>query len=245
MSTNKMPMAILIGRGSRLPAILEYAQSPNSAVEIKIVVSHKKLESDGSDVPGITLAKKHGIPAVYFNLPLWRKHLGKTREEFEETLGFFLSQPYYAPKLVFMTGWDLLMGKNFLKFFPWENGFYRVINVHPGLLPDNPEDDEVLLSNGQKVPAIRGRHGVEAIQAALEQKHPIAGSTIHFVTEKLDNGPVICRAEVRVKSDDAAESLYPRIQAEEDKMGPYAIDLFARGKLKIKGHRVVIQNTTI
>lgn len=241
MSVNKMPLAILIGRGSRLPAILAYAQKPDSPVEIKIVVSHKKLEPDGLDVPGIALAKKHGIPACYFNLPLWRNKLEKTREEFEETLGWFLSQPYYKPELILMTGWNLLMGKNFLKFFPWEAGFYRVINVHPGLLPDKPDDDEVLLSNGQKVPAIRGEHGLEAIQAALEQKHPIAGSTIHFVTEKLDNGPVICRAEVKVKSDDTAESLYTRIQAEEDKMGPYAIDLFARGKLAIQGNRVVIQ----
>jgi len=236
----KMPIAVMIGRGSRLPAILEYAQKLGSPVEVKLVVSHKKLEPDGSDVPGIALAKKNGIAACYFNLVLWRNRLGRTREEYNETLGWFMSQPYYGPQLVFMTGWDLLMSESFLKFFPWESGFYRVMNVHPGLLPENPEDKEVILSNGQKILAIREKHGIEAIQAALDENLAFGGSTIHFVTEKLDVGPLIVRAKVKVRKNDTVETLYPRIQAEEDRMGPYAIDLFARGKLKIKNGRVKI-----
>lgn len=237
---DKMPIAVMIGRGSRLPAILDYALKPGSPVEVKLVVSHKKLEPDGSDVPGIALAKKHGIAAVYFNLVLWRNRLGKSREEYDETLGWLMSQPYYAPKLIFMTGWDLLMREKFLKFFPWEKGYYRVMNVHPGLLPENPEDKEVVLSNGQKIPAIRGKHGIDAIQAALDENLAFGGSTIHFVTEKLDVGPLIVRAEVKVRKNDTVKTLYPRIQVEEDKMGPYAIDLFAKEKLKIKNGRVKI-----
>jgi len=240
MSKKKIPIAVMIGRGSRLPAILEYTKKPSSPVEIKLVVSHKKQEENGADVFGISLARKHGIPAVYFNLPNFRKMTGKTRAEYDAFLGWFVSQPYYNPKLIFMTGWDLILSENFLKFFPWKQGFYRVMNVHPNLLPDNPQSDEVILENGEKIPAIRGKHGEEAVQEAINKNLPYTGSTIHFVTKKVDVGPVICRAEVKVRKNDTVKNLYPRIQAEEDKMGPYAIDLFARGKLKIKNGRVKI-----
>lgn len=237
----RMPIAIMIGRGSRLPAILDYTQRPDSPVEVKIVISHKKQEENGQDVFGISLARKHGIPAVYFNLPNFEKNTGKSRAEYDAFLGWFLSQPYYNPQLIFLTGWDLILSENFLKFFPWKDGFYRVMNVHPNLLPDNPQSDEVTLSNGQKVPAIRGKHGEAAIQEALDRKLPYTGSSIHFVTEKVDVGPVVCRAEVEVKPQDTVQTLYPRIQAEEDKMGSSAIDLFASGKLDIEDNKIKIK----
>jgi phosphoribosylglycinamide formyltransferase-1 len=70
----------------------------------------------------------------------------------------------------------------------------------------------------------------------------IAGCTVHFVDEGCDTGPIILQKAVPVKEDDTAETLSARILAEEHKLYPKAIALFAEGRLKVEGRRVVIRN---
>jgi phosphoribosylglycinamide formyltransferase-1 len=65
--------------------------------------------------------------------------------------------------------------------------------------------------------------------------------TVHFVDEKLDNGPIISQAEVRIKEDDTEESLLARVHKEEHRLYPEAIKLFVEGRLKIEGRKVRIK----
>jgi phosphoribosylglycinamide formyltransferase-1 len=95
----------------------------------------------------------------------------------------------------------------------------RVINVHPSLLP-----------------SFKGLH---AQRQALEYGVKVAGCTVHFVDASVDGGPVILQSAVPVRDDDDAESLSARILEEEHRAVTRAIELFALGKLKVEGRRVL------
>ena len=96
----------------------------------------------------------------------------------------------------------------------------RIMNIHPALLPAFP--------------------GLHAQRQALEHGVKVAGATVHFVDDGVDTGPIILQAAVPVQDNDTVETLSTRILAEEHQIYPRAIQLFAEGRLKIVGRRVVI-----
>jgi len=65
---------------------------------------------------------------------------------------------------------------------------------------------------------------------------------VHFVDEQTDHGPIIAQAAVPVYPDDTEESLSTRILAQEHKILPHAIQLFAEGRLEIRDRAVIIHN---
>jgi phosphoribosylglycinamide formyltransferase-1 len=69
----------------------------------------------------------------------------------------------------------------------------------------------------------------------------ISGCTVHFVDEGVDTGPVIIQAAVPVAPQDTEESLAERILALEHKIYPEAVRLFAEGRLRVEGRRVLIE----
>jgi phosphoribosylglycinamide formyltransferase-1 len=97
----------------------------------------------------------------------------------------------------------------------------RLMNIHPSLLPAFP--------------------GLHAQRQALEYGVKVAGATVHFVDEGVDTGPIIMQASVLVRPEDTEESLSARILAEEHRLYPAAIRLFAEGRLVIAGRRVLLK----
>jgi phosphoribosylglycinamide formyltransferase-1 len=96
----------------------------------------------------------------------------------------------------------------------------RILNIHPALLPAFP--------------------GLDAQRQALEHGAKVAGCTVHFVDEELDHGPIVLQAVVPVLEDDSVETLSARILAEEHRIYPEAVALFAAGRLRVEGRRVRI-----
>jgi len=92
------------------------------------------------------------------------------------------------------------------------------MNSHPALLPSFP-----------------GAHGV---REAMEWGVKITGTTIHFVDEEVDHGPIILQEAVVVEESDTEEMLHERIKAVEQRLYPEAIRLFAEGRLEVEGRRV-------
>ncbi|MET0152743.1 MAG: phosphoribosylglycinamide formyltransferase [Candidatus Binatia bacterium] len=118
-------------------------------------------------------------------------------------------------ELVCLAGFDRLLSPTFIRAFP-----ERILNVHPALLPSFP--------------------GLHAQRQALEYGVRIAGATVHIVDEKTDHGPIVIQAAVPVYSDDSAEAVADRILAEEHRIYPEAICLFAEGRVRVEGRRVRI-----
>lgn len=138
----------------------------------------------------------------------------KTREEFDKEVIRNLKKRNV--ELVVLAGFMRLLSPYFIA--EYKN---RIMNVHPALLP-----------------SFKGSHG---IKDALDHGVKVTGVTVHFVDEHLDNGPIILQRCVEIKSGDTEESLLERVHKEEHKIYPEAVKLFAEGRLKIEGRRVVIK----
>jgi phosphoribosylglycinamide formyltransferase-1 len=60
------------------------------------------------------------------------------------------------------------------------------------------------------------------------------------VDEKIDHGPIILQAAVRVEEDDTLQTLEAKIHKLEHKLYPQSISLFVEGKLNLEGRKVKI-----
>lgn len=135
------------------------------------------------------------------------------REAYEAALCAAMASS--GAELFVLAGYMRLLSPKTVRAFP-----NRMINIHPALLPAFP---------GLRAPAQAVEHGVR-----------FSGCTVHLVTEEMDAGPIILQACVPVHEDDDAESLAARILAEEHRILPEAIRLYAEGRLVREGRRVRI-----
>ncbi|OIF97460.1 phosphoribosylglycinamide formyltransferase, partial [Acinetobacter baumannii] len=138
----------------------------------------------------------------------------QSKEEFEKAIVKALKDA--EVDLVVLAGFMRILSNTFLSHFPM-----KVINIHPSLIP-----------------AFQGLH---AQRQALEYGVRITGCTVHFVTEELDNGPVIAQACVPVLPEDTEESLSKRILNYEHRILPQVIKWISEGRVKVEGRRVIVE----
>ncbi len=135
------------------------------------------------------------------------------REGYDKALMALLEERRVG--LVCLAGYMRILSPVFVRHFEG-----RLLNIHPALLPAFP--------------------GLHAQRQALEHGVRIAGATVHFVDEGVDTGPIVLQAAVPVRQDDTEASLSDRILAEEHRIYPEAIRLFAEGRLRLEDRRVRI-----
>jgi phosphoribosylglycinamide formyltransferase-1 len=99
----------------------------------------------------------------------------------------------------------------------------RVLNIHPSLLPAFP--------------------GLNTHARAIEAGVKVHGCTVHFVREKVDDGPIVAQGAVPVLPDDTEDTLAARVLAVEHRLYPHALALIASGRARLSGERVIIDNT--
>jgi len=121
----------------------------------------------------------------------------------------------YGVKLVVLAGFMRIITPVLLEAFP-----SAVMNIHPALLPAFP--------------------GLHAQRQAIDYGVKVSGCSVHFVDAGTDTGPIIIQSTVPVLEDDSESSLSARILIEEHRIYPEAIRLFAEGRLKVKGRKVII-----
>ena len=138
----------------------------------------------------------------------------KSKEDFERVMIDELRR--HSVDLVVLAGFMRVLSSVFINAFK-----ERVINVHPSLIP-----------------AFRGLH---AQKQALDYGSCITGCSVHFVSEELDNGPVIIQACVPVLPDDTEDSLSERILRFEHRILPQAIKWISQGRVELKGRRVIVK----
>lgn len=137
----------------------------------------------------------------------------KSREDFDK--GVVKNLKSRSVGLVVLAGFMRLLSPYFIREYS-----NRIMNIHPALLP-----------------SFKGTHGV---RDALAYGVRVTGPTVHFVDEELDHGAIILQKAVEVMDGDTEETLLERIHKEEHRIYPEAVKLFAEGRLKIKGRKVVI-----
>ena len=106
--------------------------------------------------------------------------------------------------LIVLAGYTKILTSFFVNTFS-----NKIINIHPALLPD---------FGG------RGMYGEKVHEAVLKSGIKESGCTVHFVTTKVDTGPIIAQKKVPVIENDNVETLSKRILKEEHKLLVEAIN---------------------
>ncbi len=121
------------------------------------------------------------------------------------------SANYAIGLLASLEGCDLVCLAGFMRLLPAEvlSAFpNRILNIHPALLP----------KFGGK--GMYGNHVHEAVIAAGETE---SGCTVHFVSDRYDEGEVILQRRCAVLPSDTIETLAARVLTEEHLAYPEAI----------------------
>jgi folate-dependent phosphoribosylglycinamide formyltransferase PurN len=121
---------------------------------------------------------------------------------------------------------DLVCLAGFLQFLPIPVDFEnKVMNIHPSLIPAF---------------CGKGFYGHHVHEAVVDYGARISGCTVHFVDNQYDHGPIILQRSVPVFGDDSPQMVADRVFEQECIAFPEAIQLFAEGKLRVEGRRVVM-----
>ena len=130
------------------------------------------------------------------------------RESFDRAIAGHLKKS--AIDFVVLAGFMRILSPYFVQTYR-----NKIFNIHPSLLP-----------------AFKGAHAIRDAFAAGAKE---TGVTVHFVDEEVDHGAIILQEAVPISSQDTLETLEAKIHKVEHRIYPKAIELFARGKLKING----------
>lgn len=135
-----------------------------------------------------------------------------SREEHDRAIQKKLDE--VKPDLVVLAGYmRILRDHAFLKAYTG-----KMINIHPSLLPSFP--------------------GAHAQKDAFDFGTKISGYTIHFVTDSLDAGPIICQEAVDISDCRTADEAAARILDREHVGLPKVVQMFTQGTFKINGRKV-------
>lgn len=208
-----LKLGVLVsGEGSNLQAVIDAVRDKKLNAEIVLVASDK------SEIPALKKAEKAGIPYKTLNPAEF-----SDRENYDQTLAHeFLK---HQVQLVVLAGFMRILSAKFLACFP-----DAVINIHPSLLPDDPEKEEITLPDGTISRIFRGK---DAVKLALEAGVSWTGCTVHLVTEKVDQGPVLAKKAVPILPHDTVLSLHSRIKEEEHHLLPLGIQEWVKKMLKV------------
>jgi phosphoribosylglycinamide formyltransferase-1 len=194
---------LLSGRGSNFEAIADNVAAGKIPAEIAVVISNRP------EARGLEVARERGLNAVCI------PSKGMEREAYDRLLIEELRK--HRVDLICLAGFMRLLSAMFVREFP-----FRILNIHPSLLPAFP--------------------GLDAQHQALEHGVKISGCTVHFVDENLDAGPIIVQAAVPVLNDDTVETLAARILKEEHRIYTEAINIVLSGRFRIEGRRVILED---
>ena len=130
-----------------------------------------------------------------------------SREAFDAELAATIDRR--APNIVVLAGFMRILTDGFVRRYEG-----RLINIHPSLLPAYP--------------------GLHTHRRALAEGVKIHGCTVHFVTPRLDHGPIIVQAAVPVLPGDTEDALAARVLRQEHRIYPLALRWFAEERLVIE-----------
>ena len=180
-------LAILVsGRGSNMQAILKAIKDGRLDAKVQIVISNNPKAL------ALPIARTYGVRAIAID------HHGMTRAEHESAVIDELSN--HSIDYVVLAGYMRLLTANFLSHFKDAKGYYRVINIHPSLLPAFP--------------------GANAYEEAFAAGVKVSGITVHLINEQMDCGPILAQRSFARLDIDTLDEFKARGLAVEHQLYP-------------------------
>jgi formyltetrahydrofolate-dependent phosphoribosylglycinamide formyltransferase len=152
--------------------------------------------SNSSNAYILERAANNNIPNFFIS------HLDKTREEFDAEISLILKR--HKVDLVLLIGFMRILSSKFCR--DWKG---RILNVHPSLLPK-----------------YAGGMDTNVHKEVIKNRDTETGCTIHYVTEVVDDGPILIQKKCSVDKNDTPESLKEKVQILEGEAFVDAIKLF-------------------
>jgi len=122
----------------------------------------------------------------------------KKKPDFEKkALGYLKKNKI---NLLCLAGFMRILSKEFIKKCK-----FNIINIHPSLLPKYK--------------------GLNTHERAIKAGDKYAGSTVHYVTAKLDSGKKILQTKIKILKTDNANSLAKRVLKAEHSIYPKAVNI--------------------
>jgi phosphoribosylglycinamide formyltransferase-1 len=135
-----------------------------------------------------------------------------SREAFDAALADAIDA--HRPALVVLAGFMRVLTGAFVARYRG-----RLLNIHPSLLPAFP--------------------GLDTHRRALAAGVRLHGATVHFVSEGVDQGPIVAQAAVPVHPGDSEEALAARVLQQEHVLLPRCVRWILEGRVRLDGERVV------
>jgi phosphoribosylglycinamide formyltransferase 1 len=192
----KVKLGVLVsGSGTNLQAILDAMRAGTLDADVEVVISNQ------ANVRALERAKAAGVPTRVVS---HRDFADRAAFDAEIVAALQKAEVTY----VVLAGFMRVLTAAFLDAFPW-----RVINIHPALLPAFP--------------------GIHAPRQALAYGVKVAGCTVHFVDAGTDTGPIIAQASVPVLDADTEETLSARILEKEHRLLVAVLAALAAGEVTV------------
>ncbi|MBC8950880.1 MULTISPECIES: phosphoribosylglycinamide formyltransferase [Xenorhabdus] len=126
----------------------------------------------------------------------------------------------YEPDLVVLAGYMRILSPEFVQHY-----YGHLLNIHPSLLPKYP--------------------GLHTHRKAIENGDKEHGTSVHFVTEELDGGPIILQAKVPIFAGDKEEEVIGRVQTQEHHIYPLVISWFLDQRLMMESNNAIMDGKVL
>ena len=175
---SKVKTCIFIsGNGSNLDSIIKNSRDYNFPIKIELIISNN------NKAKGLLIAKKYSISFKYIS--------SKNKKKFERISLSELRKKKI--KFLCLAGFMEVLSKNFINNFR-----YKIINIHPSLLPKFK--------------------GLNTHKRVLQSKEKYSGCTVHYVTPRLDSGKIIQQKKIFLDKNETEKSLKQKILIQEHKL---------------------------
>ena len=169
--------------------------------------------SNNPDAGALEVARENNIPILHIN----RRQFASD-DDFNAALMSAMQKD--RVNFIVLAGYMKKIDPNIIKAFK-----NRIVNIHPALLP----------KFGGK-----GMYGIHVHEAVIASKEKFSGASVHIVDEEYDHGPIVLQKTVQVEPDDTPETLATKVLQIEHDIYPEAIRLFAEGRVRVDGQKVII-----
>lgn len=123
--------------------------------------------------------------------------------------------------LIVYAGFMTILDEQIVKAFP-----YKMINVHPSLIPSF---------------CGKGFYGLHVHKAVIDKGVKLTGATVHFVTEVCDGGPIILQKSVEVENNDTPETLQKRVMEKAEwEILPKSVSLFCEDRITVRDGKAYV-----
>lgn len=191
-----MRIAVLASlSGTNAQAIIEASRQGRLDAEVAVVLTNRP------EAGVIERARRLGIP-----VEVVPSKGAPSREEYDRKVLEVLGK--YNVDIIALAGWMRILSEPFLEAYRW-----RIINLHPAILPSFP--------------------GGTGIDDAFCYGVKLAGCSVHLVSPVLDGGPIVIQAAVPADCD--RDTLEARIHKMEHLIFPQALQWMVQGRISVEG----------